>query len=233
MDQNMENLQNNNFRFERKYFIFNMNRVFLENIVMKHSAFFSEIFHERYINNIYFDFLNFNNFKDNIDGNMYRTKYRIRWYGDMLTKIETPVLELKIKKGLVGTKESYKLNQFELEKGIDILKIRNLIKVSKINSNVKFSLLDQIPVMLNRYKRKYYVSNDKKFRITIDDEQSFYKINRFNNSFLNSHKDLNNVIVELKYDKQNESEVNQITNEFPFRVTKSSKYARGIELLYL
>ena len=200
---------------------------------MKHSAFFSEIFHERYINNIYFDFLNFNNFKDNIDGNMYRTKYRIRWYGDMLTKIETPVLELKIKKGLVGTKESYKLNQFELEKGIDILKIRNLIKVSKINSNVKFSLLDQIPVMLNRYKRKYYVSNDKKFRITIDDEQSFYKINRFNNSFLNSHKDLNNVIVELKYDKQNESEVNQITNEFPFRVTKSSKYARGIELLYL
>jgi hypothetical protein len=229
----MENLQNNNFRFERKYFIFNMNRVFLENIVMKHSAFFSEIFHERYINNIYFDFLNFNNFKDNIDGNMYRTKYRIRWYGDMLTKIETPVLELKIKKGLVGTKESYKLNQFELEKGIDILKIRNLIKVSKINSNVKFSLLDQIPVMLNRYKRKYYVSNDKKFRITIDDEQSFYKINRFNNSFLNSHKDLNNVIVELKYDKQNESEVNQITNEFPFRVTKSSKYARGIELLYL
>ena len=122
MDQNMENLQNNNFRFERKYFIFNMNRVFLENIVMKHSAFFSEIFHERYINNIYFDFLNFNNFKDNIDGNMYRTKYRIRWYGDMLTKIETPVLELKIKKGLVGTKESYKLNQFELEKGIDILK---------------------------------------------------------------------------------------------------------------
>lgn len=200
---------------------------------MKHSAFFSEIFHERYINNIYFDFLNFNNFNDNIDGNMYRTKYRIRWYGDMLTKIETPVLELKIKKGLVGTKESYKLNQFELEKGIDILKIRNLIKVSKINSNVKFSLLDQIPVMLNRYKRKYYVSNDKKFRITIDDEQSFYKINRFNNSFLNSHKDLNNVIVELKYDKQNESEVNQITNEFPFRVTKSSKYARGIELLYL
>ena len=232
MDQNMENLQSNNFRYERKYFIFNMNRVVLENIILNHSAFFSEIFHERFINNIYFDFLNFNNFKDNIDGSMYRTKYRIRWYGDMLAKIESPVLELKIKKGLIGTKESYNLNQFELEKGVDILKIRNLIKDSKINSNVKFSLLDQIPVMLNRYRRKYYVSNDKKFRITIDDEQSFYKINCFNNSFLNLQKDLNNVIVELKYDKQNESEVNQITNEFPFRVTKSSKYARGIELLY-
>ena len=228
----MENLQNNHFRFERKYFIFNTNRVFMENIVLNHPAFFSKIFHERYINNIYFDFINFNNFKDNIDGNMFRTKYRIRWYGNMFTKIKSPVLELKIKNGLVGTKESYKLNQFELKKGLDILKIQNLIKDSKINSNVKFSVLEQIPVMLNSYKRSYFESNNKKFRITIDDDQSFYKINRYNNSFMNIHKDLNNVIVELKYDKHYEFEVNQITNEFPFRVTKSSKYARGVELLY-
>lgn len=228
----MENRQNNVYRYERKYFIYNADRVFIENIVLQHPAFFSEIYYPRYVNNIYFDFLGFNNFMDNIDGNMYRSKSRIRWYGNMLTKIEKPILELKIKRGLVGTKKSYQLNQFELENDISVLKIKNLVNDSPIDSRIKFSLLEQSPVMLNRYKRKYYESNDKKFRITIDDEQSFYKINEFNNTFLQMENDLNNVIVELKYNKIHDSEVTQITNYLPFRLTKSSKYVKGIELFY-
>jgi hypothetical protein len=232
MEQNMGNRQNSAFRYERKYFIYNMDRVVIEDIILRHPAFFSKIYYERYINNIYFDFLGFNNFMDNIDGNMYRTKYRVRWYGDMLTKIENPILELKIKNGLVGTKKSHQLNKFELENGISISKIKNVVKDSPIDSQTKFSLQEQLPVMLNKYKRNYYESNDKKFRITIDDEQSFYAINKFNNTFLQMHKDLNNVVVELKYDKKYESEAAQITNNLPFRLTKSSKYARGVQLLY-
>ena len=232
MEQNMGNHLNNTYRYERKFFVCNMDRISVENIVLSHPAFFSEIFYERYINNIYFDSLDFNNFMDNIDGNMYRTKYRIRWYGDMLSEIARPILELKIKNGLVGTKESYQLNSFELAKGISVSKLKSVVSDSSIDSQVEFSLQEQIPVMHNRYKRKYFESSDKKFRITIDDEQSFHKLNAFNNTFLQVHKDSNNVIIELKYDVEYESEAFLITNKLPFRLTKSSKYSRGITLLY-
>jgi len=209
-----------------------MDRISVENIILNHPSFFSEIYHERYINNIYFDSVDFKNFMDNSDGVMYRTKYRIRWYGDMLSKIAMPILELKIKRGLVGTKKTYPLNQFELAKGINIPELKKLDKDSPIDSQVNFSMQEQLPVMLNRYKRKYFESTDKKFRITIDDDQSCYKINMFNNNFLQAHSDSENVIIELKYDVKYESEAPQIINKLPFRITKSSKYAKGITLLY-
>ena len=119
-----------------------------------------------------------------------------------------------------------------MDKGICILNVIDLINDSNINSTLKFTLQDQIPVLLNRYRRKYYESNDKKFRITIDDDQSFYKIKAYNNDFLYKYEDSDSIIVELKYNINSDSEVANITNALPFRLTKSSKYARGIELLY-
>jgi SPX domain protein involved in polyphosphate accumulation len=228
----MKNTQNNNFRFERKFFIYNTDKTSVEKLILYHPAFFSEIFHERYINNIYFDYIDMNNFYDNIIGNMERKKYRIRWYGDMYAKIEEPLLELKIKKGLVGTKSYYKLNQFELVKGINVSDLKDVVLNSKIDSIAMLSMHSQVPVMLNRYKRKYFISNDKKFRITIDVEQSFFRFNTMDNKFLQCIKDSSNVIVELKYDIENDLGAAMITNALPFRLTKSSKYVRGIELLY-
>lgn len=233
MEQNMGNHQNDNFRFERKFLITGLDRFSVENIILQNSAFFSEIYHERWVNNIYFDYLEFNNFLDNIVGNMYRKKYRIRWYGNMLSLVEKPILELKLKEGLLGDKKKFKLNSFNLNVGIKSSTINNIIINSKIDPKTIFNIQEQIPVMLNRYKRKYFESSNKKFRITIDDHQSFYKLNKFNNTFLQKHKDMSSVILEIKYDKKYDLDAAQITNNFPFRLTKSSKYARGIELLYL
>jgi len=230
----MEKLQldNSNFRYERKFFIYNLNRFAVESIILQHPAFFHEIFHERYVNNIYFDFFQFNNYHDNVIGNTDRIKYRIRWYENLLAEIEKPILELKIKKGIVGTKQLYSLNKFNLSSGFNISEIKNVINDSLIDSQVKFSLQDQFPVMINRYRRKYYETFDKKFRITIDDNQTFYKLSNFNNTLLNKQEDNDNVVLELKYDKKYQHETEQITNYLPFRLTKSSKYTRGIELLY-
>lgn len=228
----MPEQQINKYRFERKFFIQNIERKSVENIIMHHPALFSEIFHERYVNNIYFDSLEFTNFIDNIDGNMIRTKYRIRWYGDLFSMVKKPVLELKIKKGLVGDKKSFPLVPFKLDTGLNASMLIDLIQNSDINSKIKFNLQGQEPVILNRYKRKYYQSHDKKFRITVDDDQSFYKINKYNNTFLQRRHDNNNVIIEIKYDKKYDEEAAQISNQFPFRITKSSKYARVVDLLY-
>jgi len=225
-------LQNNNLRYERKFFITAIDPITVENIILQNPAFFSEIYHERWVNNIYFDFLEFNNFFDNIEGNMYRKKYRIRWYGDLFSNVKRPKLELKIKEGLLGDKKSFQLLPFKLNAGMNLSVLNNLILDSKIDPKIEFNIQEQIPVMLNRYKRKYFESSDKKFRITIDNQQSFYKLNRFNNTFLQNNKDLNSVILEIKYDQKHDLEATNISNKFPFRLTKSSKYARGIELLY-
>lgn len=222
----------NKFRYERKFLISRIDRISVENLILKNPAFFTEIFHERWVNNIYFDYQAFNNFIDNIEGNMFRKKYRIRWYGEMLNNIDKPILELKIKEGLLGDKKSFKLIPFRIDKGINSSVFKDVIKNSNIDSKTKLNMQDQIPVMLNRYKRKYFESSDKKFRITIDDQQSFYKLNSFNNTFLQKLIDSKNVILEIKYNKKYDSEAAKITNNFPFRLTKSSKYAKGIELLY-
>ncbi|MCG8310726.1 MAG: VTC domain-containing protein [Cytophagales bacterium] len=219
-------------RFERKFFIPNIRRNVVEAMIYRHPGCFSEIYSERYVNNIYFDTSDFHNYCDNIHGNMFRTKFRIRWYGDMITAIERPVLEVKIKKGSVGMKKAYQLNPFRLTKpfGGDVLK--NLINASEVDKQTKINMQVQIPVLLNRYRRKYYVSSDKRYRITIDDTQSFYRIGVYNNMLISKFIDNSSTIIELKYDKKYDVNARHITNGFPFRITKSSKYVRGIQLFY-
>ena len=229
---NLEKPKDTIYRYETKFFIQNMDRNFIENMISHHPAFFSEIYHSRHINNIYFDNLNLSSFHDNIDGNTDRIKYRIRWYGKIFGDIEKAKLELKIKKGLVGTKRTFDINAFKFNTGFDLSEIKTSMLNSYLDSRILFALQDKLPVMLNRYKRTYFETNDKKFRITIDDCQEFYRLNNYKNSFLQKYKDSSNVIVEVKYDIRHKNKINQITNRLPFRVTKSSKYSRGIQLLY-
>ena len=233
MAKNMENLQSETFRYERKFFVENIDRKVVESYIFNHDSFFSEIYHERMVNNIYFDYPLLNNFIDNIEGNVHRIKYRIRWYGDLYSKIKKPTLELKIKKGLVGTKKSILLTPFEIKKGVDSSHFKNAVLDSDVDPMVKHNVDLQDPLILNRYRRRYFQTANKKFRITIDDQQSFFKIKRFDNNFLEKHEDHSNVIIELKYDKQFDAEASKITSKLPFRVTKSSKYSRAIEALYL
>lgn len=229
---NEGNFQKNNFRYERKFFIENTDISTIESIVKSNIGFFKEIHKARWINNVYFDFIEFDNFMDNVVGSMYRKKYRIRWYGDMLSNISNPTLELKTKRGLLGDKKSYPLESLCLEIGLDSSIFQNVIKNSKLDSFVKFQLEEQVPVMLNRYRRKYYESFDKRFRITLDSDQSFHRIHRFKNQFLERKQDVNNIILEIKYDERHDLDAAKITNCFPFRLTKSSKYSKGIEYLY-
>ncbi len=228
----MEKPQNIKYRYERKFFVYNMDRISIEHMILHHPTFFSEIYHERYVNNIYFDFPGFNNYSDSNSGNTNRIKWRIRWYGELFGTIADPVLELKFKHGLVGYKKLFPLGTFQLGAGMHSTDLKEVVRNSQIDPKVKHTLLEQQPVLLNRYRRKYFESHDRSFRITMDEEQSFYKINAFNNAFLQVCRDQNNVIIELKYDEKFDSDAAHIVNRLPFRITKSSKYARGIELLY-
>ncbi|KAF5430244.1 VTC domain-containing protein [Candidatus Methanomarinus sp.] len=220
------NINISDYRYERKFFITTLSKYEVASIVKLHPAIFSAIYHQRFVNNIYFDSYNLNNFRENVEGATDRIKIRIRWYGDLFGYIEDPILEIKIKKGLLGKKISIPIKPFNLTENtkiFDILKAKYLKEILMID----FESLS--PSLLNRYSRKYYQSSDKKYRITIDNEQSFYLINKEKNSFLNSHNDNDSVILELKYNQDFDQEAGYITSNFPFRITKSSKYVSGIQ----
>ena len=80
------------YRYERKFLISSMTKHDVENLIRHNPRMFSEVFHKRCINNIYFDSPRLNNYFENVFGVMQRTKIRIRWYGELFGEIKQPIL---------------------------------------------------------------------------------------------------------------------------------------------
>lgn len=223
-------LKADNWRFERKFIISGLSKYEIESIVKLHPAMFCEIYQERAVNNIYFDTFTMSNYLDNINGNSQRIKVRIRWYGNLFGKILKPVLEIKIKKGVVGSKASFPLDSISIDNNLTIDNIYKVFKKTDVSEVVKLYLMNLRFSILNCYTRKYFQSADKRFRITIDSNMRFIKLFPMQNVFLNESVDYNTTILELKYEKD-DNYAERITNFFPFRLTRSSKYVTGIEQL--
>ena len=204
-----------------------MSKSEVEMIINMNSFRFSEIYKERYINNIYFDTPLLTNYFDNIEGNYNKKKTRIRWYGDLFGQVDNPILEFKIKKGELGEEKTYSLENFNFE--CDYFKNDFLALFDKCNQKSIIKTKGLRPTLLNRYKRKYFQSFDKKFRITLDTNLRYYSIFNRIVSLHGGYLDDQNVILELKYGIEMQEDANFISNNFPFRMTKSSKYVMGIE----
>ena len=160
-------------------------------------------------------------------------KVRIRWYGNFGGFIQNAVLEFKNKQGLTGIKNSYRLDDFEFE---DIFKpgyLQSLFLSSRLEKNEMELMLSLIPTLINRYQRKYYLSFDQKFRITLDRDLSYFPVS--SKHCLNSMRisDPLGMIMELKYSQVYQIEATALTQQFLFRVSKNSKYVRGVSIIYL
>jgi len=222
------------WRYERKFFISELDKYELESIVKLHPAIFTEIYHERTINNLYLDSFGMKNYLDNVVGNSQRFKVRIRWYGDLFGIVEKPVLEIKLKSGYLGSKIGYPLDSFTISKEFSIHTISQIFKnSSQIPVIIKPDLLSLNFSLLNNYRRKYFQSADKRFRITIDSSMQFFEISPGDNTFLSKSVDYINTILELKYNREEDEYAENITKRFPFRITKSSKYITGIDRLHV
>ena len=170
-------------------------------------------------------------YHENVIGSKDRRKARIRWYGDLFGDIKRPVLEYKIKDGFVGTKEYNDFPEFRLDREFNIRYFRE--KLTQAKDEVKYYLRELDPVLINRYLRSYYVTRDGRFRLTVDRELSYYNIRPHGNNFKQRFLDHNNVIVEIKYEKELDDVAGKISAFFPFSLTKSSKYVQGIESVYI
>ena len=93
-------------------------------------------------------------------------------------------------------------------------------------------MLSLTPSLINRYQRKYFLSFDQKFRVTLDHHLTYYPVSSHEQLSSCGLKDSLSMIMELKYSPIYQLESNNITQEFPFRVIKNSKYVRGVQILY-
>lgn len=221
------------YRYERKFLISQLTSSEIESLIRLHPAMFSEIYTLRFVNSLYFDSFDMMNYFDNVEGLHDRVKIRVRWYGDLFGHIENPVLEIKIKKGLMGRKVPYPLSPFSINKGFSSDTIRQVFKSSQIPQHLKSDLMSLQCVLLGRYNRKYYQSVCHNYRITIDKDMEFYKPSVSNSDFIHKSADWVNTVMELKYKHDKDDDAERIINHFPFRMTKNSKYVSGIESLNL
>ena len=147
----------------------------------------------------------------------------------MLGQIADPVLEFKIKSGLVGRKERFPVPSLELQPGFSASYLDESIRALKLSPRRTLELQSYRPTVLNTYQRRYYASLCGRYRITIDSDLEFFWIRRFDNSLLNPIRETNLVVWEIKYDRAHDDDASQVISRFPFRLTKISKYVYGLQ----
>ena len=219
-------------RFERKFIIPERLTHSIEEVIKLNSALMRKIFYPRFVNNIYFDNPSFRFYFENFDGVCERMKMRIRWYGNLKDRIKKPVLELKQKHGLTGTKSFFRMPSFNLSDIYQPGFLSSLFQKANLDMRKKNLILSLKPTLINRYQRKYFLSLDQKFRLTIDDHLEYFPVSSPEQLSSGGLKDNLNMIMELKYAPIYQFESANITQEFPFRVVKNSKYVRGVQIIY-
>ncbi len=220
------------YRYERKFLVENHNLRTIEGVVYLHPGQFFSVFPSRYINNIYLDTPLFLNYRDAINGIASRLKARIRWYGNFYANACSPRLEIKGKQGHVCYKSVFPLRDFEFSKGIEVQNISSLLESSDLPAGIKSYLSYLKPVLVNRYRRKYFLSRDKRFRLTMDHKLWFGNFIAFDNKSLRHSTQDTHVILEIKYHPDDDDYFSEIANRFKFRQTRSSKYVTGMVQIY-
>lgn len=238
MEKNMakaaNSLHTQNLRYERKFVYPNVHpEDLIATEVFINSFCFREIFHRRTVNNCYFDDHSMSSYHQNVAGDEKRDKYRLRWYGNEFSQIVNPIFEIKKKYGTVGDKISFPFKHFDLN--LDDTPINELLKATKeaaIKGNyhslaIALNLLT--PSLYNSYERRYFLSHCEKFRITLDYNMVFY--NPVAHKYPNTKRAFNEIVLELKYARDHDKEARLLSQELSARLTKHSKYVRGIDCI--
>ena len=212
-------------RYERKYRVEDCSTAEVLQIIRNHRSSFTKAYPDRHINSLYLDTYDFNYFKDNISGISNRTKQRIRWYGDDLKNIANPILEIKLKENELGSKQYVRLPNFKID--------RFFSYEGYLKQHLWLATNHITPTVMIRYLRSYYKSWDKQIRLTIDQQIRYYPVDHRLNFNITPYRDAA-IILELKYklNPDNNRNIDYITQDFPFRLTRNSKYINALQMCY-
>ena len=184
----------------------------------------------RYINNIYFDDINFSSANENLGGFSNKQKNRLRWYTDLNDQLSNCTFEIKIKKNRLNYKDLYKSDKKIHNISYNILFDKNLNPFQNLTDKQKLNLISLnkkiFPVIQNNYKRKYLIYKNK-IRLTIDSELNYTNIkNKKDIFYLNKF-----YILEIKFSEEDKKIALEILKSVPFINSKFSKYIHGLRVL--
>lgn len=217
-------------RYERKFLSIDFSAEGIRRIIDTHPFNFREIHAGRFVNSLYLDTPTLSDFHAHVAGSDKRQKFRIRWYGSRVGQVAQPTLEIKGRHGQVGTKILCPLEPFEYRDALTLESIR-LAKGIKLGPEYRGRLACSLPAVLTRYHRRYYLTANECFRMTVDTQISYHAVGDRLHSYLRQHSEHRLTVIELKYDVSDDSEIQALTNCLPFRLGKYSKYVAGIERL--
>ena len=217
-------------RYETKFVIYSGNLHNILHWIKLQPNGFHKAFEDRTVNNVYFDSHNLNCYSDNLSGVSTRAKVRYRWYGKYNLPQFPGNLEIKCRRNFFGWKKTFNIKKTITEEKATW---RNFINTLQRNINSEGKIwLEQYsqPIMINQYKRQYYISMDRKIRITVDTDQKVWD-QRWSD-FPNVSKKANlpsTVVIEFKYSVDSQKEASSLLCGFPIRVGRHSKYINGVK----
>lgn len=218
-----------NLRYEKKLVAEGLTQAEVLAGVRRHPSAFREVYPPRTVNNIYLDSPARRDYHEHINGTAHRSKTRVRWYGQQFEAVERPTLERKLRRGAVSGKQAYPLPPLSINGGCLRSSLNGAFDTAVFPPILRSSLRHLEPALFNRYQRHYFLSRDGKFRLTMDSGLQFAGVQPNARKVDFSLPAARTVIIELKFGLDFAEEAALITNTFPFRVARFSKYVAGIE----
>jgi hypothetical protein len=217
-------------RYERKFPVHGFSLAQVVATVRRHPALFREVYPPRVVNNLYLDSVGLRDYADHVAGVANRVKTRIRWYGALSGTIARPTLERKFRRGSVSGKLSW---------GLPALLAPACMPLGELDLSPAWAALPEEalratvaslpPSLVNRYQRRYYLSADGRFRLTLDWDLQFLAPHSAPEYAVPTRQREPAVIIELKFPPEHAERATEITNLLPFRLARCSKYVLGIQ----
>jgi hypothetical protein len=220
-----------NLRFERKFLPADLDIKTVLARVRRHPALFRETYPARMINNLYFDSADLRSYHEHVRGVGNRVKTRIRWYGPLRGAIARPVLERKLKRGLVSGKAGHPLPPLALNGCLPRRELAEALAAPSLPEMLRWQVRGLSPVIVNRYRRLYFVSANGHLRLTVDTDLEFFDARGVAGGLTPLPVSVPPVILELKYAPEHAPEAADAASALPFRLTRCSKYVLGVERL--
>ena len=216
-------------RYEIKYLV-DPNQVTELESWLSGKPFVRRAFPPRQVNSIYFDSLDFKSAQDNLDGIADRSKFRIRWYGDIDNSRKDLTFEIKSKRGRLGSKVSTSLGELTTP----LMKMTNRDIESALHTDLSARPLVPQGVALQptiyvAYERRYHEAAGG-IRITFDEGLNFRQMtgNRHQSSSSTSYYQKS--VLEFKFAPEAKEQAARIMRDLRLVPSRSSKYVIGLSL---
>lgn len=211
-------------RHEIKFAAYETEYSTLRHWLLMHPSGFRSPYPERQVNNIYFDTWDYRAYAENLAGVSERSKLRYRWYGDSPGPAPGQ-LEVKQKRNHFGWKLRFKISDTIWEPGYSWQDIRAGLKAALPLDAQLWLAQNPLPVMLNRYRREYFVTANGLIRATIDTDQRAYDQRRWPEpNFEIAAIMQSTLVMEFKFARKDRQQAAALLGTIPVRIGRHSKY---------